>query len=69
MKLKTYKAPPALSGYGDLLTTAELHEITGQHVDTICKLIKRGDLPGVRIGQRWYVPKVKLLEFLGVEDG
>ena len=64
MKLKTYKAPPALSGYGDLLTIVDLQRLTGLHPDTLRGLIKRGRLPGVRIGQRYYVPKTRLLEFL-----
>jgi len=68
MKVKVYKAPPALSGYGDLLTPADLAELTGQHVETVRRLIKCGDLPGVRIGQRLYVPKVRLLDYLGVRS-
>lgn len=66
MKVKTYKAPPMLAAYPDLLTPADLAEITGQHVDTIRALMNRGDLPSVRIGQRLYTPKTSFLDLLGV---
>lgn len=67
--------PPAgdyelFSGYPDLLTPAHIAEITGQCEATARAMCARGELPAVRIGKRWYVPKPSMVEFvLGGLDG
>ena len=53
-----------LAAYGDLLTPADLAELTGLHVETVRRLMREGGLPSVRIGQRLYTPKTRLLELL-----
>lgn len=67
--------PPAggyelFSGYPDLLTPAHIAEITGQCEATARAMCARGELPAVRIGKRWYVPKPSMVEFVsGGRDG
>ena len=78
-KMKVYKAIDAASSkvheievvptfdkYGDLLTPQNMADETGMCVETIRSLIKSGQLPGVKIGQRYFVPKSRMLEFLGL---
>lgn len=50
--------------YPDLLTPDHIAEITGQSPATIRAICARGDLPAVRIGKRWYVPKPDLLDHI-----
>ena len=58
------------SGYPDLLTPAHIAEITGQCEATARAMCARGELPAVRIGKRWYVPKPSMVEFVfGGRDG
>lgn len=54
----------AFSEYPDLLGIPHLVEITGQSAQTMRGLCTRGELPAVRIGRRWYVPKASFVEFL-----
>ncbi len=54
-----------LPDYPDLLGIPHLVEITGQSAQTMRGLCARGELPAVRIGRRWYVPKASFVEFLG----
>ena len=58
------------SDYPDLLTPAHIAEITGQCEATARAMCARGELPAVRIGTRWYVPKPSMVEFVtGGRDG
>lgn len=61
-------APVSLSGwfegYGDMLTVDDLAAILHISRKTVQHQCKRGDLPAVSIGRRWYVPKTRLVEFL-----
>ncbi|WP_232050831.1 helix-turn-helix domain-containing protein [Arabiibacter massiliensis] len=50
--------------YPDLLTPDHIAEITGQSPATIRAICARGDLPAIRIGKRWYVPKPDLLDYV-----
>lgn len=52
------------TGYGDMLTIEDLAAIFHVSRKTVQKQCKRGDLPAVSIGRRWYVPKARLVEFL-----
>lgn len=47
--------------YGELITTHEMASLTGQCAESIRSHIKRGQLPGVKIGQRYYVVKSVLI--------
>lgn len=57
-------APALFESYGDLLTVADLCEITGLSAQTIRKEIGAGRLPGCRIGRRLYVAKSELNDFV-----
>lgn len=52
------------TGYGDMLTVDDLATILHVSRKTIQKQCKRGNLPAISIGRRWYVPKARLVEFL-----
>ncbi|MBQ9041787.1 MAG: helix-turn-helix domain-containing protein [Eggerthellaceae bacterium] len=58
------------SDYPDLLTPAHIAEITGQCEATARAMCSRAELPAVRIGKRWYVPKPSMVKLvLGGLDG
>lgn len=48
----------------DLLVSQDVADLLGATVATVHSMCKRGDLPAVKIGKRWYVPKAKLVEKL-----
>lgn len=50
----------------ELLTVAQMAEMLGLSMNTVRSLCRSGELPAVHIGRRWYVPRAKLNEFLGV---
>ena len=49
-------------GYGDMLDVSDLAEILRINPKTVQRQCRRGDLPAIRIGARWYVPKIRLIE-------
>lgn len=51
-------------GYGDMFTVEDLAAIFHVSRKTVQKQCRRGDLPAISIGRRWYVPKAHLVEFL-----
>lgn len=51
-------------GFGDLLTVDDVAAILHVSRKTVQTLCKRGDLPAIKIGRRWYVPKIRLVEYL-----
>lgn len=57
-----------LSGFGDILTVENVSVLLGLSQSTVRGLLNRGGLPGVKLGRRWYVPRVHLAERLGVVD-
>ena len=50
----------------DLLTVEQMADSLGLAQNTVRSLCRSGELPAVHIGRRWYVPRAKLNEFLGV---
>lgn len=48
----------------DLITTERLAALLGVHVNTARALCRSGKVPAVRIGNRYYVPKARLAEFV-----
>ena len=50
----------------DLLTVEQMAEMLGLSTNTVRSLCRSGQIPAVHIGRRWYVPRAKLNEFLGV---
>lgn len=54
----------SLGNAPDLLTTNDLCELLGHSDDHVRIMLRAGELPGVKIGARWYVPKSELEKFL-----
>lgn len=54
-------------GYPDLMTAADVAEVTRQSAQTVRRIMAAGGIPAVKIGTRWYTPKSRLVEF--VEEG
>lgn len=63
--VKAPKESEALGGCGDLLTVADMCALTGLSAQTVRRCLERGELPGFKIGRRWFVPKSRLLEMGG----
>lgn len=59
------KAAEALQGCGDLLTVSDVCGLTGLSAQTVRRCLERGELPGFKIGRKWFVPKSRLLEMGG----
>ena len=51
---------------GDVLTVSEVANALQRCDETVRTMIKRGELYGVKLGRRYYVPKRKLMEYLGL---
>ncbi|MEE1478847.1 MAG: helix-turn-helix domain-containing protein [Eggerthellaceae bacterium] len=54
----------SLKNCRDLLTTEDIHELTQISLQVVRRLLASGQLPGVKIGARWFVPKSELEKFL-----
>lgn len=52
------------SGFPDMLQVKHLTIILDQSEKTVRGLISRGELPALRIDERLYVPKGKLIEYI-----
>lgn len=50
--------------YPELLTVADMHNITGLSERTIRAELTSGALPGCRIGRRLFTPKKAFIEFV-----
>lgn len=64
----TDKPPQAvelLSGYPDLLRPSHIAELLGYSCAQVRELCRSGELPAVKVGNRWFVPKSKFLERVG----
>ena len=53
-----------LDRYGVTCTTANVAEVLHCHPSHVRVLCQSGELPGVRIGDRWHVPTAKLATLL-----
>lgn len=51
-------------GYGDMLSVSDLSEIFHTHVKTIQRYCRDGKLPAVMVGGRWFVPKIRLIDYV-----
>lgn len=58
-----------LEEYGDLLTVADMREITGLSDQTIRYQINTCQLPGCRIGKRLFVPKDEFIKYVRSHGG
>lgn len=61
---KEAKKPGMLDAYPDVLNVGHLCEITGLSAQTIRLECSNGNLPAVRIGQRWFVTKPMFIDYL-----
>jgi excisionase family DNA binding protein len=50
-----------------VLTINEVAQILRMHPTTIYRLVKRGELPGFKIGGAWRISKASLDSFLSAE--
>lgn len=57
----------SLVNYPDLLTPDDVHKLTRLNVQHIRRLLVSGQLPGVKIGARWYVPRSELEKFISTK--
>lgn len=53
-----------LADYPDVLTIPDLHEILKTSEKTIYKLLRENTIPGIKIGGKYLVVKIDLVEFL-----
>jgi excisionase family DNA binding protein len=52
-----------------VVTVAQAASIFGVDVRTVSRAIQTGELPVLRLGPRILIPRIQLLELLGVDDG
>lgn len=63
--LKVVRADTPI-GAPDLLTVPQMADSLGVSQNTVRNLCRSGELPAVHIGRRWYVPRARLDELVGV---
>ena len=56
------------SKYGPVMRTADVAEVLHCHPSHVRALCKKGELPAVRIGDRWVIPVHKMVDLLDGED-
>lgn len=56
-------------GESDLITINRLHEITGLDKRVLRDQVSSGELPGCKIGSRYFVPKCALIEYVMTRGG
>jgi excisionase family DNA binding protein len=54
--------------FGKILTISEVAQILRMHRNTVYRLVKRGDLPGFKIGDNWRVDEKALRTLLARES-
>lgn len=54
--------------FGKILTISEVAQILRMHRNTVYRLVKRGDLPGFKIGDNWRVNEKALRTLLARES-
>lgn len=54
-------------GYPDLLTVKDVCRITGLSAQTVRASCSSGQLPAVKIGRSWFVPKSRFARYVGAE--
>lgn len=59
---------PQVHSFGKILTIAEVAQILRMHRNTVYRLVKRGDLPGFKIGDNWRVDEKALRTLLARES-
>ena len=59
----------ALGRYPYMMTTAQVAEFTHATSQEVRRLLTRGALKGCRMGKKWLVPKLALLNYLYKSEG
>lgn len=59
----------SLDSAGDVLTTGDICELLKLSNCHVRRMLRSGELPGVKIGARWYVPKSSLEEIFNKAKG
>jgi excisionase family DNA binding protein len=54
-----------LEDCGDVLTVRDCAAVTGMSLNGTYEALRRGELPGIRVGRKWLIPKARLLSLLG----
>lgn len=54
-----------LEQYRDILTVEDLQEILNIGRNTVYELLNRNEIPSLRIGKQWRIPKDAVLHYLG----
>lgn len=58
-----------LEGYPYMMTSAQVAEFTCATSQEVRRLLVRGELKGCRVGKKWLVPKLALLNYLYKSEG
>jgi len=58
------KIVEALGSFPEVLSTDDVATVFGIKPDTARARLRLGEIPGIRIGRRWYVLKFRLIEVL-----
>lgn len=58
-----------LDSYNDVLTCKQVAEILSISPATVHELIGKGSLYAVKVGKNYRIPKIKVLEYLGLRKG
>lgn len=53
-----------LSGYGDVLDPDDVRRILGIGRNAVYKYLSNGEIPSIRIGKKYRIPKLLLIEYL-----
>lgn len=59
---------PALRGRGVILSADIVADALGISLSTTCRLLRNGELKGVRVGKQWRVSRDWLIDYLGLEE-
>lgn len=58
-----------LEDYPYMMTSAQVAEFTCATSQEVRRLLARGELKGCRVGKKWLVPKLALLNYLYKDEG
>ncbi len=54
--------------YPNIVTTAQLQEMLGTGRNTVLKLLGDGEIKSVRIGNKYRIPKLYVIEYLNRKE-
>jgi excisionase family DNA binding protein len=65
MKLEQKRKNPTLDNYSDMLTVLELAAVLRIGKNAAYDLVRDGAVASIRVGRKYLVPKICILDFLG----